>query len=428
MAIVYSYPIAQIEASDLLIGTKTVEIGEPTKSFLVSDFINLLATSGVAGPQGPEGPEGPEGAAGATGPQGPTGAQGNVGPVGPAGLDWQGTWVSGTSYVADDAVGYNGASYFCILATSGTTNPATDTTHWALLASQGATGPAGPTGATGATGPQGPTGPQGAQGVAGPTGATGPTGPAGSMIPWLEYNATDLTIWNNGKGNLNANTSFGEGALRSTTSGNYNTAIGLNALYANEGGQQNVAVGKGALQTNQNGSFNTAVGVGASLSQGSATRNVAIGNNSLYSNIIGANNTAIGTESFLIGRGSNNVAVGTRSLYNADGNSGLFNTAIGAFSGYGASTDSQGNVYIGYNSGPSTITTEIGKLYINNAGGTPLIGGDFYEKIVTINDILNLTPRVDAPASPVNGMIAVYGIGAAQHIYCYINGVWKQLD
>jgi hypothetical protein len=92
-------------------------------------------------------PPGATGATGATGLQGPAGPQGAVGP---AGLTWQGAWVSGTSYVADDAVGYGGASYFCILATNGTTNPATDTTHWALLASQGAVGPQGPAGASAA--------------------------------------------------------------------------------------------------------------------------------------------------------------------------------------------------------------------------------------------------------------------------------------
>lgn len=92
---------------------------------------------------------------GPPGPQGNQGIQGEPGPVGPAGLNWQGSWVSGTSYVADDAVGYNGASYFCIQATSGTTAPSSDTTHWALLASQGARGP------------------QGIQGVAGPAGPVG---------------------------------------------------------------------------------------------------------------------------------------------------------------------------------------------------------------------------------------------------------------
>jgi hypothetical protein len=184
-----------------------------------------------------------------------------------------------------------------------------------------------------------------------------------------------------------------------------------------------------ALQSNQNTSFNTAIGTNASKFQTAATKNVAIGNNSLYSNLTGSNNTAVGTEAFYSGRGSNNVAVGVRSLYNADGNNGLFNTAIGAFSGNGASTDSQGNVYIGYNSGPSTITTETGKLYIHNSSGTPLIGGDFNEGIVTIKDILILTPRVSEPTvGVVDGMIAVYGVGAAQHIYCRINGAWKQLD
>jgi hypothetical protein len=94
---------------------------------------------------------GPQGIQGSTGPQGP------VGPVGPAGLTWKGAWLSGTSYVEDDAVGHNGASWFCINNTSGTTPPNADATNWALLASQGAQGPAGATGAQGPTGPQGPS-------------------------------------------------------------------------------------------------------------------------------------------------------------------------------------------------------------------------------------------------------------------------------
>jgi hypothetical protein len=93
------------------------------------------------------------------GPQGPQGPQGVSGPVGPAGLNWQGSWVSSNSYVVDDAVGYAGASYFCILATSGTTNPSTDTTHWALLAAQGSTGPQGPQGIQGIPGTPGSASP-----------------------------------------------------------------------------------------------------------------------------------------------------------------------------------------------------------------------------------------------------------------------------
>jgi hypothetical protein len=114
-------------------------INNKTEHYTVED---LVATVGVGsqGPQGIQGPAGPPG------------------PVGPAGLEWKGSWASGNSYVENDAVGYEGASYFCILATDGTTAPNQDTTHWALLASQGAIGPQG---AQGPTGPQGPQGPQG---------------------------------------------------------------------------------------------------------------------------------------------------------------------------------------------------------------------------------------------------------------------------
>lgn len=95
--------------------------------------------------------------AGAIGPQGPQGPQGVPGPVGPAGLNWQGAWSATGTYVVDDAVGYAGASWFCInnVGPSAVT-PDTDSTNWALLAAQGATGP---------QGPQGIAGPQGIPGV-----------------------------------------------------------------------------------------------------------------------------------------------------------------------------------------------------------------------------------------------------------------------
>jgi hypothetical protein len=113
---------------------KSAVLNKTTEPFTIEDIASTVGV-GATGPQGVQGPAGP------------------LGPVGPAGLEWQGAWVSGTSYVADDAVGYDGASWFCILATSGTTNPSADATHWALLASQGAQG---------IQGVQGPTGPQGA--------------------------------------------------------------------------------------------------------------------------------------------------------------------------------------------------------------------------------------------------------------------------
>jgi hypothetical protein len=160
-----------IQAGDLF---ELAEV-QPGGSFISKKLAgSQLITALPVGPQGPQGVAGP---AGPTGPQGP---------VGPAALTWQGAWTSGTSYVLNNAVGYNGASYFCISPTSGTTPPNLATANWALLASQGAIGPVGPAGPTGSSGPQGavgPAGPQGIQGVAGPIGATGPQGPAGPVGP-----------------------------------------------------------------------------------------------------------------------------------------------------------------------------------------------------------------------------------------------------
>lgn len=110
---------------------------------------------------------------GSQGIQGIPGSPGVPGPVGPAGLNWQGSWNPSTSYVVDDAVGYNGASYFCIQNIPGNIanqNPFLDTTNWALLAAQGADGPPGPPGAQGANGLQGDPGP------------IGPTGPANTLV------------------------------------------------------------------------------------------------------------------------------------------------------------------------------------------------------------------------------------------------------
>lgn len=136
----------------------------------VQDFIDQVGT----GPQGVQGPQGPQGIAGPQGVQGIPGLNGAIGPVGPAGLNWQGPWVSGGSYVVDDAVGFGGASWFCINNTSGTTAPNLDNVNWALLASQGAVGPQGPAGATGPQGIQGVQGIQGPQGIQGIPGVNAP--------------------------------------------------------------------------------------------------------------------------------------------------------------------------------------------------------------------------------------------------------------
>ncbi|MCY1699682.1 hypothetical protein OVA10_16685 [Lelliottia sp. SL45] len=78
------------------------------------------------------------GGAGAPGPQGPPGPPA---PVGPAGLEWRGQWNASDSYIVDDAVGYDGASYFCIAENTGNApTKLPGDPYWALLAAQGAPG------------------------------------------------------------------------------------------------------------------------------------------------------------------------------------------------------------------------------------------------------------------------------------------------
>lgn len=147
MGRIQDYPIdGTPENGDILLGTNVLD-AKKSKNYSIQSIVGLV-------------PAGPSGSQGVQGPAGP------IGPVGPAGLEWQGAWDANTSYALNDAVGFNGASWFCIspIATTSNDDPETDTNTWALLAAQGA---------------------QGIQGVQGPTGAQGPAGV--STLPYLSY-------------------------------------------------------------------------------------------------------------------------------------------------------------------------------------------------------------------------------------------------
>ena len=113
-------------------------------------------------------------AQGAEGPQGVQGPQGNAGPVGPAGLNWAGNWSASVDYVADDAVGYDGSSWFASGNPPVGEVPSVSSSYWQLLTSEGAPGIQGP---------------QGLQGIQGVPGATGATGSAGGSTSIFKYRA-----------------------------------------------------------------------------------------------------------------------------------------------------------------------------------------------------------------------------------------------
>jgi prepilin-type N-terminal cleavage/methylation domain-containing protein len=96
----------------------------------------------------------------------------------------------------------------------------------------------------------------------------------------------------------------------------------------------------------------------------------------------GIGNTVSGTD------GKYNTALGSYSVNS--NTSGSYNTGIGYGSLYYNQTGSQ-NVAIGYQAGPASGTTGAdNKLYIDvGPTNTPLIGGDFSTRQVTINDNLS---------------------------------------
>ena len=264
-------------------------------------------------------------------------------------------------------------------------------------------------------------------------------------------------------------TSAGSGASGDTGTGSNNTAIGFYAHKALDTGSNNVAIGLQSLFSNKNGSglisigrnsfygldgtstYSVAIGdqvgvilqtvsqsvfIGSFAGSGfsgtsSVTTTVAIGHYAGYRiHTSSSDNVFIGTNSgqgdIVAGlTGTSNVGIGSNTLYSLAG--GDQNLCIGNISGY-LITSGIGNVLIGTRAGES-LTTEDRKFRVSTDIATTesnLIDGDFTDGWCRINDILILNPIAAAPGSPIEGMVYVNNV--TNHIYCYINSGWKQLD
>jgi len=95
----------------------------------------------------------------------------------------------------------------------------------------------------------------------------------------------------------NSATAIGMNALRVNT-GYYNSAMGINSLFANTTGNYNSAMGQNSLLANTTGSFNSAMGLYALASNTAGNYNSAMGMYTLYSNITGSYNSAMGRDTF----------------------------------------------------------------------------------------------------------------------------------
>ncbi len=220
-------------------------------------------------------------------------------------------------------------------------------------------------------------------------------------IPHLESNSTDLTIWNNGKGNNGGNTSFGESALRVNTTGSTNTANGAQVLKSNTTGSANTAAGFRALEFNTTGINNTANGVDALGSNTTGDSNTAIGERSGSFIANGVTGNTAGSNSVFIG-------ISTRAL--ADNQTNQIVIGQGAI-GAGSNTATLGNTNI-----TSTIlrgTVSGGSFVKNSAPSTNLLlagGGDIAQStFVQGSGTANFLPKFTASGTVGNSLNSELG-------------------
>jgi Chaperone of endosialidase len=154
-------------------------------------------------------------------------------------------------------------------------------------------------------------------------------------------------------------TGIGAGALRNNTTGGFNTAIGADALRENTTAGDNTAIGADALSKNTRGEANTAIGELALFRNIDGNTNTAIGYTALLNNVSGDNNTAVGeTALYSDITGSQNTAIGDRALFAATGNN---NTALGSVAG-GAVTTASNVICIGHSGANVSNSCFIGNV------------------------------------------------------------------
>ena len=213
--------------------------------------------------------------------------------------------------------------------------------------------------------------------------------------------------YNAGTGNTGIrNTAVGATSLDASCTGVDNVAVGYGAAGATTSGQRGTFIGKHAGIANTEGGYAVLVGFEAGKSITTGNHNTALGCDALEELIDGEYNVAIGREA-----GGNTATDIDNCVY------------VGARAG--ENNQGSGCVMIGYDAGSDNIVAN--QLYIDNSNdATPLISGNFSKGVVTINDILVLTPRALEPPSPTEGM--VYVNSTSHHVYCYLNGAFVQLD
>jgi len=199
----------------------------------------------------------------------------------------------------------------------------------------------------------------------------------------------------------NASVSFGYEANLNRPAGGSSTAFGWKALRIATG-DYNTAIGVEALTTNTTGAYNTAGGYRALKNNSTANGNTAFGTNALFTNSSGNSNTAVGYNALQINNARENTAVGYNALQS--NSSGEVNTSVGSYS-LTNNTGGSGNTALG-----------IGALNTNTMGGNNTAVG-YWSGVTTGN--LNNTTAIGNGAKVSSSNQVILGNSTVSHIGGY---------
>jgi len=197
------------------------------------------------------------------------------------------------------------------------------------------------------------------------------------------------------------NTVLGMDAGSNLSTGTFNLFMGTGAGDRTSTSEGSTFVGAIAGNKNETGNSNTAIGAGAGRDNVQGSLNVYVGFNAGAENL-DSGNTFIGESvGFQLENGGNNTLMGVRAANQVK--NGVDNVYIGAESGAN-NEGGERNVFIGFTAGsgygqsPEPAVSDVLAI-ANNSTTSPLIYGEFNNRLVKINDILQLPP-IPAAAAP----------------------------
>ena len=242
-----------------------------------------------------------------------------------------------------------------------------------------------------------------------------------TTVVWGADNTITGTVAGDHLTSGNYNAFYGGWTGTWTTTASYSVYVGSAAGWANNG-SYNTAVGSGAMEfdnsdTPATGDYNTAIGASSGYSNSSGAYNVFLGYKSGMKNRDGSNNTFVGA-----GAGEYNVSGGPNTFLgyvagylNVDG---ARNTFLGNYAGHD-NVSGHHNIYIGDHAGENELGSY--KLYIAPSNtSTPLIYGEFDNKILKINGSLQVTGNITS-ASTATGDTFLGGLAGSSNTSGQLN-------